>query len=161
MYQPPNRDREDARWGLLRELTERAYIEMDDELSAAYYDYWRNGLSFQWGRWDTRNNPPDDLRQFNLLCIMLQDMNTIVFHRMNVNDPLGGVPEDQYRFRDDTTYDEDGNQTGPLTIVDLPAVARTRLNETTGTLGVSTRALRDHFLQRVYDLSGHNLSGEF
>ena len=73
-----------------------------DELEAAYYQFWRQGLSHPFGPLDVRPTSAQSKRQFDSLHGVLWDLYTHVFHVINQERPLDQrINEDRYRFERD------------------------------------------------------------
>ena len=154
-YQKPSRNTDGIHWHEIRLRADAAWNEMSDEFSEKYYDSWRYQRSDPWGPFDTVGDPAGDERQFVLMQVMLVDMGTIMFHkinhRMNQLGEAGVIPQDDYRY----VYERDHETGEILSTSDEVMFARDRLGQTMQELGtVSAKVMMDHYRQRIKDYNG-------
>lgn len=154
-YQPPIRNMENIQWAELRAAADLAAIEMDNEVSSTYYDFWRHQASAPWGPFDTVGDPEGDKVQFVNLQLMIQDMQLVMMHKinhqMNLDGSPGVVPQDEYRYL--KHYDNDGNL---IETIDKVQNARDRMTQTSLALGVETKQMTDHYRKRTKELAGYD-----
>ena len=142
MYKPPVRNYEGVEWQALREVADLPLIEMDDTVSARYYDHWRHGYRMPWGLFDTKGGGIPDKVQFDLLCTLLQDMHTVVLHKINAEMQV--IPEEEYRFSSDGR--------------DRVMLARDRMGKTALALGTDISPTMQEYLERTKALTGYNFT---
>lgn len=153
-YVLPDRNSNGVKWEDMRLRSDHAWCEMHDQFCQKYYESWQYGQSEPWGPFDTVGDPAGDLRQFTLMQVMLVDMGTIMFHKINhranqVGDS-GVVPQDDYRY--EYVRDEQGNV---IETIDLVQNAHDRLADTMRELGtVSAKQMMDHYRKRIKELNG-------
>jgi hypothetical protein len=161
----------------VRQVIDPVQIELSNEVSAAYYGYWKHGASYQWGDWNKRATPQLSKEQFDYLSGLISTMGTIAFHYVNVS--MGTiVPLDTY-WLEDATYRfhitgprppteevvpsliADGEPLGPQEYTLVEPVLLAKLDELEAALGVSTRGLRDYFIAEVLAATAVDITGVF
>lgn len=159
----------------VRQVVDPVQIELANEVSAAYYGYWKQDASYQWGDWNKRATPQLSKEQFDLLSGLISTMGAVAFHYVNLD--LGTpIPLDNY-WLIDTTYrfhifeDEvvetdpdvsaDGQPLGPEEYVERGPILLAELDQLEAALGASTRGLRDYFIAELFASTAVDITGVF
>jgi hypothetical protein len=83
----------------IRKTLDGRFNDLHDELSAAYYDYWRKGLSKSFRNFNVQTTIEESEALFNELHGLLFDLRLIAFHDANMALPIARrVPETEYRY---------------------------------------------------------------
>jgi hypothetical protein len=89
----------------LRREIDGMFNKIHDELSAAYYDYWRHGQSCPWQGFDVQPTKEASKALFEKLHKLIFEHRDVQFHVMNMRKPKKDqIPEEQYNY----VYDEEG-----------------------------------------------------
>ena len=84
----------------VRQALDSKFDTAHDALSAAYYDYWRKGISHPWKGFDVQASPEESKILFDKLHGLLFFIYTVRFHQANMLQPLAlRYDEELYRYR--------------------------------------------------------------
>lgn len=109
-YIPGARNYDDIKFQKIREKIDPLYNKIHDEVSIAYYDYWRKDISHPvviGGKtYDKQATVEESCRLMNELCNLAWEKRQLLFHEVNMALPAEEqYPEDGYRY----TRDANGN----------------------------------------------------
>jgi hypothetical protein len=90
----------------LRKQIDDTFNLLHDELSKAYYEYWRHGKSYPFKGFDVQATPEESKKLFDILHGLLFHLYHLKFHGENIK--LAIYPEEEY----DYIYDKQGNVVG-------------------------------------------------
>lgn len=101
-YTPATRNYAGIQFESIRRTLDASFNQEHDELSAAYYDYWRKGLSKPWKGYDAQATPEASKVLFDKLHGLIFHRYTVAFHNANMKLPEPKqIPEDKYRYARD------------------------------------------------------------
>ena len=148
-FKRPVRNMDGIMYESLRKKVDAIYNDLHDDLSEAYYDFWKKGLSKPFFAWDVRNTPENTKLQFDILQGVLWNVYVILFHKVNQVDPAGGIPEDQYRY----VRDEEGT-----IILDKVQAARDWLQTNSAQYGIPLGGIKNRVESWVKNQLGHTVA---
>lgn len=101
-YKPAKRNFEKVKFEELRKVIDPKINEIHDELSLAYYDYWKHGKSKPFYGFDVQATPEESKKLFDKLHGLIWEWYDVIFHNENKKQPANKqYSEDDYRyFRD-------------------------------------------------------------
>lgn len=83
----------------LRRAIDTQFNQAADELSDAYYNFWRAGNSHPWRGYDVQPTPAESKALFDKLHGLIWHLYTIAFHQANLNQPVDEqIDEARYNF---------------------------------------------------------------
>ena len=133
----------------LRVKLDPVFNALHDELSVAYYQFWKLGLPQLWIAYNVEATPAASLLFFNRLHGALFNFYTLAFHEVNQIDIDGGIPREQY---DRLPLDLDES------IDDIIERPTDKARRTIAVSGVNLAPLRARIRSDIRDGLGHNIT---
>lgn len=87
MWKPPERNYDGVEFEALRRVVDAKYAQAHDELSDAYYNYWRYGKSKPWRGYDVQRTPEESKALFDKLHGMLDDLRQAAMMKEHEKQP--------------------------------------------------------------------------
>lgn len=88
MYQTAQRNRDRIEFAKLRQDVDPAYEQAHDELSTAYYDFWRQGKSYPWRGYDVQPTSAQTKALFDKLHGLIFCLREVALLEANSKLPL-------------------------------------------------------------------------
>ena len=96
----------------LRKIVDPKFNVLHDSLTAAYYDYWKKGLSHPWNGHDVQSTPEESKALFDKLHGLIFHLRHLEFHSENLKQPVKDrIDSKEY----DDIHDDTGVVTGTKT----------------------------------------------
>ena len=96
------RNYENIRFEDIRKVVDPKYNKLADELSEAYYNFWKKGLSHPWRGYDVLDSPEKSKEQFDKLHGLIWLWYNVEFNDYNLSlPPEKRIPLDQYEEKYD------------------------------------------------------------
>ena len=96
-FTPSTRNYKGIAFEKLRQQIDGKYNQAHDELSAAYYDYWKAGRSCPWQGYDVQPTPEESKALFDKLHGLIFAHYSMGFHIENLKQPIEDrIPEEEY-----------------------------------------------------------------
>lgn len=83
MWVPPHRNYDGTQFAALRRAVEQSFTQAHDELSEAYYDFWRYGKSRPWCGYDVQKTPEASKALFDRLHALIEHLRVLALDRYN------------------------------------------------------------------------------
>lgn len=107
-WTPPTRETQNIQFASLRATLDALFAAAHDELSTAYYDFWRSGQSHPWRGFDVQPTPAASKQLFDTLHALIGWHYDRAFHQANqAQPPPRRIPEAAYN----TLTAADGTET--------------------------------------------------
>lgn len=96
-FEPAIRNFDGVQFESLRRTLDDKINQLHDELSIAYYDYWREGKSYPWQGFDVGTTPEESKVLFDKLHALLFAHYDNLFHEANMALPVKDqINEEEY-----------------------------------------------------------------
>ena len=85
-YKIVERNMDRIQYESIRKKVDAKYNLWHDELSKAYYDYWKHGKSYPWKGYDVKDTPEESKAQFDKLHGLIFLLHEKALYEQNIAD---------------------------------------------------------------------------
>ncbi len=99
VFRTTQRNYQRVQFGDIRKDFDKPYNRLADELSDAYYNYWKKGKSKPWQGYDVQPTPERSKELFDKLHGLIWHWYNVNFHKLNMSrPPEERIPEEKYNY---------------------------------------------------------------
>ncbi len=99
VFRTTQRNYQNVQFGALRKDFDKPYNRLADELSDAYYNFWKKGKSKPWQGYDVQPTPEQSKELFDKLHGLIWHWYNVNFHKLNLSlPPEQRIPEKEYNY---------------------------------------------------------------